>query len=168
MEPGRGQRLTEKYARTGHPSIEELVAEQGTKFPADPAELLGDPPGALGGPVDGGIVTHHQLAIGRGVHIELDAGGPGVEGRADGVRRGGGAFPCPALMGVGDDPAIRPWWRVDRIGRSGHGRTVASAPPCWTTSSPNSSPPTDMPSRLPCCSDRPSRSGSRWTSSSGT
>ena len=36
------QRVAEKYARTGHPSIEELVAEQGTRFPADPADLLGD------------------------------------------------------------------------------------------------------------------------------
>jgi hypothetical protein len=40
--PGENQGVAEKYARTGHPSIEELVAEQGTKFPADPAELLGD------------------------------------------------------------------------------------------------------------------------------
>jgi hypothetical protein len=32
----------ETYARAGHPSIEELVAEQGTKFRADPADLLGD------------------------------------------------------------------------------------------------------------------------------
>ena len=38
----RGRRVAEKYARTGHPSIEELVAEQGTRFPADPADLLGD------------------------------------------------------------------------------------------------------------------------------
>jgi hypothetical protein len=37
-----GQRVGEKYARAGHPSIEELVAEQGTRFPADPADLLGD------------------------------------------------------------------------------------------------------------------------------
>jgi hypothetical protein len=36
------QRVAEKYVRAGHPSIEELVAEQGTRFPADPAELLGD------------------------------------------------------------------------------------------------------------------------------
>lgn len=41
-KPDIGQRVAEKYARTGHPSIEELVAEQGTKFRADPAELLGD------------------------------------------------------------------------------------------------------------------------------
>ncbi len=32
----------ERYARSGHPSIDELVAEQGTRFPADPADLLGD------------------------------------------------------------------------------------------------------------------------------
>jgi hypothetical protein len=41
-KPDTGQRVAEKYARTGHPSIEELVAEQGTRFPADPADLLGD------------------------------------------------------------------------------------------------------------------------------
>jgi hypothetical protein len=40
--PDREQPASERYARIGHPSIEELVAEQGTKFPADPAELLGD------------------------------------------------------------------------------------------------------------------------------
>ena len=35
-------RVAERYVRAGHPSIEELVAEQGTRFRADPAELLGD------------------------------------------------------------------------------------------------------------------------------
>ena len=39
-KPHKGQRTAERYARAGHPSIEELVAEQGTRFPADPAELL--------------------------------------------------------------------------------------------------------------------------------
>jgi len=37
-----GGRTAEQYARFGHPTIEELVAEPGTRFPADPAELLGD------------------------------------------------------------------------------------------------------------------------------
>lgn len=41
-KPDRGRGVAEKYSRTGHPSIEEIVAEQGTRFPADPAELLGD------------------------------------------------------------------------------------------------------------------------------
>jgi predicted RNA polymerase sigma factor len=41
-KPDIGQRVAEKYARNGHPSIEELVAEQGAKFRADPVELLGD------------------------------------------------------------------------------------------------------------------------------
>jgi hypothetical protein len=41
-DPDMGHSLADKYARTGHPSIEELVAEQGTKFRADPVELLGD------------------------------------------------------------------------------------------------------------------------------
>jgi hypothetical protein len=41
-KPDISQPVAEKYARTGHPSIEELVAEQGTKFRKDPAELLGD------------------------------------------------------------------------------------------------------------------------------
>jgi hypothetical protein len=40
--PGSGHSASDKYARAGHPSIEELVAEQGTRFRADPAELLGD------------------------------------------------------------------------------------------------------------------------------
>ena len=41
-KPVREPSVAEKYARAGHPSIEELVAEQGTQFRADPAELLGD------------------------------------------------------------------------------------------------------------------------------
>jgi hypothetical protein len=38
----RHQSVADKYAREGHPTIEELVAEQGTVFPSDPRELLGD------------------------------------------------------------------------------------------------------------------------------
>ena len=41
-KPDVGHSLADRYAHAGHPSIEELVADQGTKFPADPAELLGD------------------------------------------------------------------------------------------------------------------------------
>jgi hypothetical protein len=40
-KPDTSKLVREKYARTGHPSIAELVAEQGTKFPVDPADLLG-------------------------------------------------------------------------------------------------------------------------------
>jgi hypothetical protein len=32
----------ERYVRQGHPTIEELIAEQGVEFPRDPRELLGD------------------------------------------------------------------------------------------------------------------------------
>ena len=41
-ETDKRQSAAEKYTRVGHPSVEELIAEQGTKFPTDPAELLGD------------------------------------------------------------------------------------------------------------------------------
>ena len=41
-KPDMGHSVADRYKRAGHPSIQELVAEQGTKFPADPAELLGD------------------------------------------------------------------------------------------------------------------------------
>ena len=41
-EPDMRRSVADRYARTGHPSIQELVAEQGTKFRTDPAELLGD------------------------------------------------------------------------------------------------------------------------------
>ena len=41
-EQERRRSLAEKYAREGHPSVEELVAEQGVVFPKDPRELLGD------------------------------------------------------------------------------------------------------------------------------
>jgi hypothetical protein len=33
--------IADKYVREGHPSIEELIAEQGTEFPRDPHDLLG-------------------------------------------------------------------------------------------------------------------------------
>ena len=41
-QPDMHHSLAERYARAGHPSIQELVAEQGTKFRSDPAELSGD------------------------------------------------------------------------------------------------------------------------------
>jgi len=34
--------LTEKYVREGHPTIDELIAEQRVEFPRDPQDLLGD------------------------------------------------------------------------------------------------------------------------------
>ena len=32
----------EKYVHQGHPSVEELMSEQGVVFPRDPRDLLGD------------------------------------------------------------------------------------------------------------------------------
>ena len=32
----------EKYVREGHPTIEELIAEQNLTFPRDPRDLIGD------------------------------------------------------------------------------------------------------------------------------
>ena len=34
--------LAEKYSREGHPSIDELIADQRVFFPRDPTDLLGD------------------------------------------------------------------------------------------------------------------------------
>ena len=34
--------VVEKYVRQGHPTIDELMAEQGVVFPRDPGDLLGD------------------------------------------------------------------------------------------------------------------------------
>lgn len=34
--------LAEKYTHEGHPTIDELVAEQKLVFPRDPEDLLGD------------------------------------------------------------------------------------------------------------------------------
>ena len=36
------EELARKYAREGHPSVDELVAAQGLTFPRDPADVLGD------------------------------------------------------------------------------------------------------------------------------
>ena len=33
--------LVHKYARQGHPTVDELVAAQGLNFPCDPRDLLG-------------------------------------------------------------------------------------------------------------------------------
>jgi hypothetical protein len=41
-KPDKSELGGEKYAHTGHPSIQELIAKQGTKVRGDPAELLGD------------------------------------------------------------------------------------------------------------------------------
>jgi hypothetical protein len=34
--------LSEKYVRAGHPTVDELIADQRVAFPRDPNELLGD------------------------------------------------------------------------------------------------------------------------------
>lgn len=34
--------VADKYVNQGHPTIDELIAEQGVMFPRDPRELLGD------------------------------------------------------------------------------------------------------------------------------
>ena len=34
--------VAEKYVREGHPTVDELIAEQGVVFPRDPRDLLGD------------------------------------------------------------------------------------------------------------------------------
>jgi hypothetical protein len=34
--------IGEKYTREGHPTIEELIAQQSVEFPRDPTVLLGD------------------------------------------------------------------------------------------------------------------------------
>jgi hypothetical protein len=34
--------LAAKYARDGHPTVEELIASQGLTFPQDPSDLVGD------------------------------------------------------------------------------------------------------------------------------
>jgi hypothetical protein len=34
--------FAEKYARGGHPTVDELIADQGVAFPRDPNDLLGD------------------------------------------------------------------------------------------------------------------------------
>src|ERR1700728_1902417 len=38
----RRQSAADRYIREGHPSMGELIPEQGTVFPADPRDLLGD------------------------------------------------------------------------------------------------------------------------------
>jgi hypothetical protein len=34
--------LTKRYARQGHPSVDELIIAQGLTFPRDPKDLLGN------------------------------------------------------------------------------------------------------------------------------
>jgi hypothetical protein len=34
--------LAEKYTREGHPTVDELIADQRIAFPRDPRDLLGD------------------------------------------------------------------------------------------------------------------------------
>ena len=78
---------------------------------------------AVGGPVDGGVMGHHQVAVEGGVDVELDPGGPELQGPADGEEGRRGRFPRSPLMGVGDDPAPEP----GVAGGGSHSPTVASA-----------------------------------------
>ena len=57
-------------------------------------------------------MAHHQLAVGRGVHVELDAGGPGLQGVRDGVQGRRRRLPGAALVRVGDHPALEPHRRL--------------------------------------------------------
>ena len=41
-EPSVHRSLAERYTAEGHPSIEELIEEQGLAFPRDPRDLLGN------------------------------------------------------------------------------------------------------------------------------
>ncbi len=98
---------------------------------------------------------------------------PAPSAAADGVQRRRRGLPRPALVGVGDDAPLGPHRARRRSGgpgsgRWGHGRTVASDPPCWTTSSPNSSRRSGTRSRPRSCSVRRWRSGSRSTCSWAT
>jgi hypothetical protein len=34
--------IAEKYIKEGHPTVDELIAEQGAVFPRDPQDLIGD------------------------------------------------------------------------------------------------------------------------------
>ena len=70
--------------------------------------------GALGrrGAVDRGVVADHQLAVRRGVDVELDAGGARLQRVGDGVQGRGRRLPGPALMRVGDHPALEPHRRI--------------------------------------------------------
>jgi len=34
--------LSDKYVRAGHPSVEEMKAEQGVRLPQDPRNFIGD------------------------------------------------------------------------------------------------------------------------------
>jgi hypothetical protein len=34
--------VAEKYIKEGHPTVDELIADQGVVFPRDPQDLLGD------------------------------------------------------------------------------------------------------------------------------
>ena len=34
--------VADKYVNSGHPTVAELMAEQGVTFPRDPTDLLGD------------------------------------------------------------------------------------------------------------------------------
>jgi hypothetical protein len=34
--------IAQKYARSGHPGTDELIAAQGLTFPGDPRDLIGD------------------------------------------------------------------------------------------------------------------------------
>ena len=77
-------------------------------------------PAAVGGAVHGRVVADHQLAVGGGVHVELEGVGPGRDRLAQGQQRARRRLPGAALVGVVEDPALEP--------RVGHRQPTVAGP----------------------------------------
>ena len=58
--------------------------------------------------VDGGVVADDELSVGRGVHVQLDRRGAGIQRVLDRVQRRRRRLPGAALVRVGDDAAFQP------------------------------------------------------------
>ena len=124
-------------------------------------------PCAVRRPVDGGVVAHHQMAVGGGVHVELDAASaPSSSARPHGEQRRRRRFPGAALVGVGEDAASEPG--VRRGQRAAASATVASASHDRPHPRRRHHPDARRRSTTPSCSARPSKSASRSTSSWAT
>jgi len=74
----------------------------------------------IGGPVDGAVVTDHQMPISGGVDVELDPGSPERERTAQSEQGGRRSFPGTTLVRIGENATSEPGIRRGR-GHSANG-----------------------------------------------
>src|SRR5581483_3839608 len=97
-----GVRTTGRHHLTRHEPVGVVEAAYRV------AREVGDGAVPVGGAVDGRVVAHDQLAVGGGVHVELEGVGAGLQRLPHGEQRARRRLPCTALVGIVEDPSPHP------------------------------------------------------------